>query len=60
MNWISVDDRLPNPGQEVLVYLPEMIETTIYHGSKWDEPWDTMHGDEITHWMPLPEPPKAA
>lgn len=59
MNWISVRDRLPEDQVEVLVatrskngvrnidkgYLA--IDHFIHRGRA-----------EVTHWMPLPEPPK--
>lgn len=61
-NWISVNDKLPGDGEDYLVcdamgamavipfepYLKKWNETLI---SFWD------NSDEITHWMPLPEPP---
>ena len=56
--WISVKDRMPNPGQEVLCYLPSVVELTIYFGDQFDEPWDSMNGDDITHWMPIPDYPE--
>ena len=66
--WISVDDRLPEPFTPVLVYrksfgtLPSYI--SIDKMVLWND--DTqVWTDEIktwkavtTHWMPLPEPPK--
>lgn len=31
----------------------------LRNAPKWHEPWQYFHTDyEITHWMPLPEPPK--
>ena len=66
--WISINDRLPEPFTPVLVYrksfgtLPSYI--SIDKMVLWND--DTqVWTDEIktwkavtTHWMPLPEPPK--
>ena len=60
--WISVKDRLPENICPVLVVL-EGINTVFngwYHYGKW---WTVGAGtrpftQKITHWMPLPQPPK--
>ena len=59
--WISVDDRLPEPYETVLAFcdtggrkfqcVSEMIEP---NGKRWS----AVCGFRVTHWMPLPEPPK--
>lgn len=73
--WISVKDKLPRQGKEVLVRWKEYkgnYRTVI--GKKWNEPqypetpWHFSYYDcdgnnmldhsQVTHWMPLPEPPK--
>jgi len=69
--WISVDDRLPDDDVNVLVFAPatigdDAIAMTSYthnmHGYNiegWRSPWQYFFYDHtITHWMPLPEPPK--
>lgn len=62
--WVSVKDRLPKDGQDVLGYLYNGEETRIapfnYDKGTW---YDcvmncTVAINSITHWMPLPEPPK--
>ena len=62
--WVSVKDRLPNDGQDVLAYLYNGEETRTapfnYDKGTW---YDcvmncTVAINSITHWMPLPEPPK--
>lgn len=68
--WISVDERLPDeelnqikrlfPGEnevEVLVMIEgAYIATTLYwDGEKF---YDETSTYEVTHWMPLPAPPK--
>ena len=55
--WISVKDELPtDPYKEALVYLRNgsRLRGTYFKGR-----WIIPHcgDDEVTHWMPLPEPP---
>jgi len=62
--WISVDERLPKDKQMCLVYgtvyyVPdeqskEIMVTKFYEEFGFVE---QIHAN-ITHWMPLPEPPK--
>jgi hypothetical protein len=59
--WISVEDRLPEPRAMVLAFMPNcFIGMVYYSGASFREPW----GDEFpaskqpVHWMPLPDPPK--
>lgn len=64
--WISVEDRLPDSQADVLVvaFWHECWQTMIgWHsdsGKKWRV--TTPHGERepggVSHWMPLPEPPK--
>ena len=62
--WISVDDRLPRINVGVLVYTPRLknIFEAFY---KVDGKWEIFSyrggeilNDEVTHWMPIPQPPK--
>lgn len=64
--WISVKDRLPERDQKVLVYdAGDETEIHVYHlredldGLYWDDEsgW-AVDFENVTHWMPLPEPPK--
>lgn len=56
--WISVEDRLPEPTQNpVLAFYRGMANTAWCHGELWEFlPRCMTKG--VTHWMPLPEPPK--
>ena len=59
--WVSVKDRLPENGETVLVYRPTMkiqYMTSYYWYRFCDGAIDIQGNDVITHWMPLPEPPK--
>jgi hypothetical protein len=60
--WISVDDRLPDRGMEVLVtWLSPHTDTWQYMVDDACPNGTFMSdgvGPRITHWMPLPEPPK--
>ena len=59
-HWISVKERLPEENKNYLVYgvfLPlgvKAMDMNRFDGTKWLTSADV----EITHWMPLPEPPK--
>ena len=68
--WISVKDRLPDliPCNVGTAYSEAVIAWTsgrkamiaVWDGIDWIAPFDYWEawGEEITHWMPLPEPPK--
>ena len=60
--WISVEERLPKEWESVLVRSRcGYTECAVWLGvlGKWRCTWDhTLLESEITHWMPLPEPPK--
>ena len=57
--WISVKDRLPKEWYEVLVY-SEMgkIEQAIYVNGRWKLSAFLGEIVDVTHWQPLPKPPK--
>jgi hypothetical protein len=71
--WISVKDRLPEIGQDVLVIKDglyglacrEIVERKPLPPPQFNniEIWEWNYGFEaregqVTHWQPLPEPPK--
>lgn len=59
--WIPVSERLPKPGDVVLAhskYKEILVVQWDCASERWlTDTWDYMK-DSITHWMPLPEPPK--
>ena len=70
--WISVDDRLPNFGDRVLLgaegwaqeggidaMFSGPIDEVIFWVTSVDAAgdWNELPLHEVTHWMPLPEPP---
>lgn len=63
--WISVKDRLPKEGETVLVFgywhekfQPLMCYLIPHRKGEW---FTNVAGQQVytvTHWMPLPQPPK--
>ena len=54
--WISVKDQLPDDADLVLVYSERSgVRTDYYYNDEWE--YYDRNQIEITHWMPLPEPP---
>ena len=62
--WISVKDRLPDAGGYVVCiakrnpfsrFMP-MVARIEKNG--WVNPITEQYISEVTHWMPLPQPPK--
>lgn len=72
MEWISVEDRLPEENEQVLITDgSDVFYAYKYYYEGWDyqiaEDFDGEEGvfstnamkeKHVTHWMPLPEPPK--
>jgi Lar family restriction alleviation protein len=69
-NWISVKDRMPEPGQQVIAYRPtaeltqdSMVRIVRYLGAGRErESWQGVrHGFDCichpTYWMPMPGTP---
>ena len=52
--WISVDDRLPKHGEEVLT----ITKGNWYRITQFGSIGKGRFPSQVTHWMPLPEPPK--
>jgi hypothetical protein len=71
MKWISVEDRLPDMETPVLGVLDGWVCAAmrtddgdswywaLHHMGPIDEPgsYEDIDDYNITHWMPLPEPP---
>lgn len=58
MNWIPVEVKLPKKYEDVIVTAKGVPNAIIaWRGSSGFR--DALGGHlEVTHWMPLPEPPK--
>lgn len=61
--WIPVTKQLPKEWEAVLVWsCCGFCEVAVYLGTpgKWRVCWNhaMLDEDTVTHWMPLPEPPK--
>ena len=63
--WISVNDRLPEEKVNCIVHYKHAycdnddywaIGICFYDGEKFRMDWSY----KVTHWMPLPKPPKGA
>lgn len=68
MSWIKVSERPPaSYGVNVLCYIPSYPDTTIetqrvYNDGRggvcFSKGWNEGEIFEVTHWQPLPDPPK--
>ena len=70
--WVSVEDRLPEENVTVLVfnadphaekYVLARYRVVVHFGRCWcqfDQEYDSWCAScwKVTHWMPLPQPPK--
>ena len=59
--WISVKDRLPESGKEGVLIGLRWGEVDIgwCEDDRWRSEFVNEYEDgEVTHWMPLPNPPK--
>ena len=62
--WIPVDDRLPEPFVPVLVQMPgeepfpTVREGFISNDGVWQSAMFRREPGEVTHWQPMPQPPK--
>ena len=58
--WISVEDRLPDVRENpVLVSYSGGVWMAWRHKGWWELP-SALRTNYVTHWMPLPKPPKEA
>ena len=67
--WISVEDELPYYHKELIQYYlgkPKTVEVVVKNRFSLsidymlldNERWQWMRNFGVTHWMPIPEPPK--
>ena len=58
--WIPVTDKLPDDEKKVLCILDDGF-FCILEWTSWEWLWNDGHNvyaeKDVTHWMPLPEPP---
>jgi hypothetical protein len=64
MKWISIEERLPQEKERVLVLEKEEHGDPFFisianrdEDEFWLDDGPALELDKITHWMPLPEPP---
>lgn len=51
-DWISVEDKKPNYYEDLILWL-EYAESSVISTVNAES-----FTDNVTHWMPLPQPPK--
>jgi len=64
--WISVEDELPERDEDVLILTPQnLVHIAAYKYRNWQTKVhvfasgiDGYSWNNVTHWMPLPAPPK--
>lgn len=60
--WLPVTERLPGNGTKCLVARYDYVTKTPFVDLLWFDNswWDRLNSGDyaVTHWMPLPEPPK--
>lgn len=62
--WVSVKEKLPEPFVSVLVHMPReepcptVHEGFISNDGIWQSAMFRREPGEVTHWKPMPKPPK--
>ena len=58
--WIPVSERLPEKHERVIVcdVREDFCDAWEFEGDGWFNGLWTLETEEVTHWMPMPEPPK--
>mgnify|MGYP002132765679 FL=1 len=72
MNWIDVNEKLPETGIDSVYGSEWVLVSYVFDGKQYvgearfikvkQSYWENVFGDkminnQVTHWMPLPEPP---
>ena len=59
-NWISVEDKLPDTRTVLGCNIDGYVTAVVYmcYIKKWAIAHNMRATMDVTHWMPLPEPPK--
>lgn len=66
-NWISVKDKLPEKSKSVIILrtCPDVVTVGYIHergywiiSNMYGSTYKENHMHFVTHWQPLPEPPK--
>ena len=66
MNWISIEDKLPDEDGKYFIFAKSMDIKKPFLGVAWYDPkfgWSgipTVWIDAISHWTSFPKPPKIA
>lgn len=68
MEWIKISEKLPKLGQDCIIYsefhgieFDFEFQSDCFYDNNWDKTrlMNDIHiACNITHWMPVPEPPK--
>ena len=60
--WISVKERMPEDYVNVLIAMTDVAGTFVAVAWRENNGWNDGEGgwpdENVTHWMPLPEPPE--
>lgn len=56
--WIKCSERMPEPYEYVLVTDGHSVEVMWWDRDGFWRPAKSLYPGDITHWMPLPEPPE--
>lgn len=59
MNWIKTTEQLPEFHKDVMFYTVDGIRIGRLYASsnKFKSDWDVFYLSDVTHWMPMPNPP---
>lgn len=55
--WVSVAERLPENGAQVLIYTPNARTFKVWIDERYDGGWNDWNDSEVSHWAPLPAAP---